>query len=100
MAESNWREINRANWDERVDLHLEAESYDLAALGGNRCSLYQTRRRVSMAGPAVVSSEFFVARGAFERLVPGGWENANINFFDCLRLGVAVLDWQVRRTVN
>jgi SAM-dependent methyltransferase len=32
MSESEWHEANRANWDERVDLHLDAESYDLAAL--------------------------------------------------------------------
>ena len=31
-AEKNWREINRANWDERVAVHLEAPSYDLAPL--------------------------------------------------------------------
>jgi SAM-dependent methyltransferase len=32
MTEADWRDANRANWDERVDLHLEAESYDLAPL--------------------------------------------------------------------
>lgn len=28
----DWRAVNRANWDERVAIHLAAESYDLAAL--------------------------------------------------------------------
>lgn len=28
----NWRELNRANWDERVGLHLDAESYALDRL--------------------------------------------------------------------
>jgi SAM-dependent methyltransferase len=28
----NWRDLNRKDWDERVDLHLEAESYDLGPL--------------------------------------------------------------------
>ena len=32
MTESEWRDANRTNWDERVDLHLEAESYDLGPL--------------------------------------------------------------------
>ena len=32
MTDPQWREFNRAGWDERVDLHLEAESYDLGPL--------------------------------------------------------------------
>ncbi|HTD16699.1 MAG TPA: class I SAM-dependent methyltransferase [Chthoniobacterales bacterium] len=32
MTDPNWLAANRANWDERVDLHLEAESYDLGLL--------------------------------------------------------------------
>ncbi len=30
MSTDDWREVNRANWDERVDVHLQA--YDLSAL--------------------------------------------------------------------
>jgi len=32
MTDPTWLEYNRRGWDERVDLHLEAESYDLAPL--------------------------------------------------------------------
>jgi hypothetical protein len=32
MKERNWRDFNRANWDERVKLHLRSESYDLGPL--------------------------------------------------------------------
>jgi hypothetical protein len=32
MTEPTWLDYNRRGWDERVDLHLEAESYDLAPL--------------------------------------------------------------------
>jgi SAM-dependent methyltransferase len=32
MTDPNWQAANRATWDERVDLHLEAESYDLGSL--------------------------------------------------------------------
>lgn len=32
MTDPSWLEYNRRSWDERVDLHLEAESYDLAPL--------------------------------------------------------------------
>src|SRR4051794_21116904 len=28
----DWRAVNRANWDERVPIHLAAPSYDLAPL--------------------------------------------------------------------
>jgi hypothetical protein len=39
MTDPNWLATNRANWDERVDLHLEAESYDLAPLRNGRGEL-------------------------------------------------------------
>ncbi len=31
-ADRDWRTINRANWDERVGVHLKAPGYDLAPL--------------------------------------------------------------------
>lgn len=31
-APPDWRALNRANWDERVGVHLDAHGYDLAAL--------------------------------------------------------------------
>jgi hypothetical protein len=34
--EMNWLETNRANWDERVKIHLAAECYDLSALRSGR----------------------------------------------------------------
>lgn len=36
----DWRALNRANWDERVPLHLAAESYDLAPLRTGTASLH------------------------------------------------------------
>jgi SAM-dependent methyltransferase len=39
MDEPNWRALNRANWDERVDLHLNADSYDLGPLRGGHGKL-------------------------------------------------------------
>jgi SAM-dependent methyltransferase len=35
----NWRDLNRKDWDERVDLHLDAESYDLSPLRSGRGQL-------------------------------------------------------------
>ncbi len=32
----DWRELNRANWDERVAVHLGASGYDLAPLRAGR----------------------------------------------------------------
>jgi SAM-dependent methyltransferase len=32
MTDPSWLDYNRRGWDERVDLHLDAESYDLAPL--------------------------------------------------------------------
>jgi SAM-dependent methyltransferase len=36
MTAAEWREANRANWDERVDVHLKATGYDLSALRAGR----------------------------------------------------------------
>ena len=39
MTDPQWREFNRAGWDERVDLHLEVESYDFGPLRSGRGAL-------------------------------------------------------------
>jgi SAM-dependent methyltransferase len=39
MNEANWRDVNRANWDERVKIHLVAESYNLGPLRNGRGEL-------------------------------------------------------------
>src|SRR5580704_19519124 len=36
MTAMNWLETNRRNWDERVKIHLAAESYDLRPLREGR----------------------------------------------------------------
>jgi SAM-dependent methyltransferase len=36
----NWLQTNRANWDERVKIHLAAECYDMSALRGGRGRLH------------------------------------------------------------
>ena len=36
----DWRAFNRANWDERVGLHLSAASYDLTPLREGRARLH------------------------------------------------------------
>lgn len=35
-TEADWRDANRANWDERVAVHLGADAYDLAPLRAGR----------------------------------------------------------------
>ena len=40
MTDEDWRAVNRANWDERVPVHLAAPSYDLAALRAGRGRLH------------------------------------------------------------
>src|SRR5215470_12239896 len=39
-AEEAWRAANRANWDERVAVHLGPRGYDLGALRGGRGRLH------------------------------------------------------------
>jgi len=38
-ADRDWRAVNRANWDERVAVHLKAPGYDLAPLRAGRGKL-------------------------------------------------------------
>ena len=42
MASTDWRAANRANWDERVDVHLGTGGYDLAPLRAGRGRLNAT----------------------------------------------------------
>src|SRR5271167_3604075 len=35
-SETQWRRLNRANWDERVGVHLGPQGYDLRALRAGR----------------------------------------------------------------
>ncbi len=37
---ANWRALNRANWDERVAVHLKPTGYDLASLRAGRGKLH------------------------------------------------------------
>ena len=36
-----WREVNRANWDERVPIHVSGEFYDVASFKGGQERLQQ-----------------------------------------------------------
>src|SRR4030088_2657118 len=40
MADAEWRAANRANWDERVRVHLDGPGYDLSGLRAGRRRLY------------------------------------------------------------
>ena len=35
-SDPDWRSANRANWDERLELHLRAPAYELASLRAGR----------------------------------------------------------------
>src|SRR5215468_5975082 len=41
MSEAGWRDANRANWDERVGVHLGPGGYDLSALRAGRGHLHE-----------------------------------------------------------
>ena len=40
MVANNWKDVNRAGWDERVAVHLEAPGYDMASLRAGRGRLH------------------------------------------------------------
>lgn len=37
--DEEWRDVNRAHWDERVPIHLRSRLYDVAGFKAGRCSL-------------------------------------------------------------
>jgi SAM-dependent methyltransferase len=54
--EAEWRAVNRANWDERVAVHLAAESYDLSPLraGNGRLHAIEEAELGPVAGKRVL----------------------------------------------
>src|SRR5690349_12956971 len=45
MSGTEWREANRANWDERVGVHLAQGGYDLSALRAGRGQLHEIEEK-------------------------------------------------------
>jgi 2-polyprenyl-3-methyl-5-hydroxy-6-metoxy-1,4-benzoquinol methylase len=45
MSSAGWRETNRANWDERVGVHLGPGGYDLSALRAGRGRLNEIEEK-------------------------------------------------------
>ena len=53
MNEANRRALNRANWDERVKIHLAAKSYDLGPLRSGRGKLMELKAHLGHGLPRV-----------------------------------------------
>lgn len=56
MTKTNWRDANRAHWDERTTLHLGPRGYDLSALraGHGRFNAIEEDELLSVAGKRVL----------------------------------------------
>lgn len=65
LADGDWLDDNRANWDERVPVHLASDFYDRAAL---------------RAGGSVLDP---IARAGIARLYPDGLEGVRVLHLQC-----------------
>jgi SAM-dependent methyltransferase len=65
-SEPDWRAVNRANWDERVAVHLGAPSYELASLrtGRGRLSPIEEAELGSLDGLRVLHLQCHFGRGS------------------------------------
>ena len=54
MSDESWRQLNRANWDERVPIHRAAPMYDIARLhaGTARLNAIEEAELGSVVRPA------------------------------------------------
>jgi len=61
-GEPDWRRLNRANWDERVAVHLGPGGYDLRDLMAGRGRMRLVENELGPAGQAVAAARLFPAR--------------------------------------
>ena len=76
-GDEDWRTVNRANWDERVPIHLAAQSYDLAPLrsGCGRLHPIEEAELPPVAGRRVLHLQCHFGRdtlGTYFSIAQGG----------------------------
>ena len=81
VADEAWRAVNRANWDERVAVHLRAPFYDVAALraGRGRMSPIEEAELGPVAGLRVLHLQCHLG-GDSLRLAERGAEVVGLDF--------------------
>jgi SAM-dependent methyltransferase len=78
----DWRELNRANWDERVAVHLASPTYDLAPLraGRGRLSAIEEAELGPVAGLRVVHLQCHFGRDSLVLAGRGAAEVVGVDF--------------------
>lgn len=81
MSEEDWRRLNRANWDERVAVHLKAEAYDLGPLraGHGRLNAIEEAELGPVAGLRVLHLQCHFGRDSLV-LAQRGAEVVGLDF--------------------
>jgi SAM-dependent methyltransferase len=81
-AGNDWRALNRANWDERVAVHLASPSYDLAALraGNGRLNAIEEAELGDVAGLRIVHLQCHFGRDSLILASRGAAEVVGVDF--------------------
>ncbi len=82
MAELDWRALNRANWDERVPVHLGAGGYDLAPLraGAGRLDAIVAGELGAVAGLRIVHLQCHIGNDTLALAQRGAREVVGVDF--------------------
>jgi SAM-dependent methyltransferase len=82
MTEHDWRALNRANWDERVPVHLGAGGYDLAALraGAGRLDAIVRTELGAVAGLRVIHLQCHIGSDTLALAQQGATEIIGVDF--------------------
>jgi SAM-dependent methyltransferase len=81
---AEWLEVNRANWDERVPLHLDAPSYDLSDLraGKGRLHPIESRELGDVRGKRILHLQCHFGRDTLT-LAQQGADVVGLDFSPC-----------------
>jgi len=82
MTEHDWRALNRANWDERVAVHLGASGYDLAALrsGTGRLDAIVKAELGAVAGLRVIHLQCHIGSDTLTLAQQGAADIVGVDF--------------------
>lgn len=81
-SDDDWRQRNRANWDERVDIHLAAPSYDLTPLKEGRARLHPIEEALlpDLTAKRVIHLQCHFGRDTFTLAQKGAAQVVGVDF--------------------
>jgi SAM-dependent methyltransferase len=93
VAEADWRALNRANWDERVPIHLGPAGYDLAAhrAGAGRMGAIEEAELGPVAGLRILHLQCHVGHDSIALAQRGAAQVVGVDFSTAAIAGATAL---------